>query len=126
MIVKKLSFITNYNNKLYCNKFIHLDFPPPLDIDIDELNKTTFHISTKDNSHPPVTCKLTLISLLDMSKPIPQEFTYTSHAMTEGEFVDFMINRDKDKYFNTQYLAVYHYDKIQTGLVNSKLKSFKY
>ncbi len=113
MKTKKISLQTNYNGKLACDRFIHVDVAPSRAITETELRETVFEIHTADESHPPVfaqvddMCRITLQELLNTNTV----FTWCSHAMDTREFGRWILAIN-DRITPATQLAVWFYLKV--------------
>jgi hypothetical protein len=106
---KVITFKTNYNNKLGCKVFPHIDVAPATGIPESKLEERIIEIRTADNSHPPVKTKLINLLRLPLWQ-VSDALTYPSHGMDSTAFQEMMIlNNDitPDK-----PMAVYFYEKI--------------
>jgi len=103
-------FATNFNNKLACPRFIHIDLAPKSGIPESILEKAEYEIRTEDNSHSPVKVKLDDLCRMSIDK-ISGLVTWQSHGMTRIEFIDFLINSGKEITGETQ-LAIYFFKAI--------------
>lgn len=109
MATKVITFRTNYNTKLDCKCFTHVDTAPPGGIPESQLDEMIFEIRTADNSHPPVKTKLVNLLRLPLWK-VSDAITYPSHGMNSTDFQEMMVvsnNADFDK-----AMAVYFYERI--------------
>src|SRR3982750_828458 len=76
-VVKEITWPTNYNNKLGCAGFIHLDLAPrkmPLRSIAEAM---VFKIITADGSHPPVCYQLINIMKLEVNN-VREAYTLAS------------------------------------------------
>lgn len=101
---------TNFNNKLDCPKFIHLDLAPEKGLPESVLQNTVYEIITEDNSHSPIKVKLDDLARLELGK-VSNLITWQSHGMTLIEFIDYMIGRGKDITKDTP-MAVYLFHRV--------------
>jgi hypothetical protein len=95
----------NFNNKLACDLFIHIQPPWCPGIPADEMI-----IKTADNSHDPVTVKV-IDSARQKFGELSAAFIYLSHAMDPAEFNE-MIKKADPKITPDTELAIYFYKKI--------------
>jgi hypothetical protein len=86
---------TNFNNKLSCPNFIHLDVAPPHGIPESVLNETVYEIVTEDDSHPPVKAKLVDLARIELGK-VSDVITWQSHGMNTVEYFSYLIEKGKD------------------------------
>ncbi len=108
---KTVFWETNFNNKLACSAFIHIDLKPhslPLRKELDE---SIIEIYTKDNSHPPVTAKL--LDLMPASlHNIPGCFSIPSHGLTGQEFESWFFDHYSNRLQQSTDVCIYFYKKI--------------
>lgn len=107
--VKKMTWKTNYNRKMGCPGFIHLDIVPtgiPFSI-----FGQVFAIETEDNSHPPVS-----VELVDIAKTTVEKLhnidTISSHGMDKYDFLQH-IREKVPNLNNDTVLGIYMYKRIQ-------------
>lgn len=109
-IRKTIYLATNFNNKLACESFIHIDEAPRERIPEQKLKETIIEIRTNDNSHPPV-----LVQLIDLLRIPLSDLTTTmtlpSHNMEWFDFAKWKIEQHP-KTKTTQPMAVYYYKKV--------------
>lgn len=106
MPIKK-TFETNYNGKLACDSFIHIDVAPKTGVPESVLEKTDVIIFTKDASHTPVPAKLTDLCRLPLYQ-VSNILTWQSHGITAIEFIN---QQEKLGHNLTSEMAVYFYQK---------------
>lgn len=107
MTTQKINFRTNYNNKLACPHFIHLDVAPPGPVPESKLENTVIVISTLDQSHPPVEKKV--VDLLRIKfDDVTGLITHISHGMTKEEFVQ-LAAKEKKSITKETLMAIYYY-----------------
>jgi hypothetical protein len=108
--MKKIIIHTNFNNKLHCQRFIHISEAPEKGIAEKTLRETVIEINTEDASHPPVKtrlvdlCRLPLYQLTDIC-------TFQSHGMTSSEFVRWFETKTKNV-SPIHPMAIYYYEKV--------------
>jgi len=107
---KLITWLTNYNNKLKCDSFIHVDIAPPNTLTWQKIEESNYQIETLDNSHPPVIVELLDIQIFPFHK-IPNWYTYTSHGINEEEFAQMMFKKYQNFSWDTQ-TALYLYKKV--------------
>ncbi|HEU4574613.1 MAG TPA: hypothetical protein VFS36_06385 [Chitinophagaceae bacterium] len=110
MAQKTITFQTNYNNKMNCRCFTHIDDAPAKGIPESVMNDTVFEIRTADNSHPPVKTKMVSLVRLPLWR-VSDVLSYPSHGMDSVTFQEKMViekglHADKE-------MAVYFYQKIE-------------
>lgn len=106
---KVITFKTNYNNKLACQCFPHIDIAPAGGIPESKLNDTIIEIRTADNSHPPVKTKLINLIRLKLWQ-VSDALSYPSHGMDSTAFQEWMITHNDISFDKS--MAVYFYQKI--------------
>jgi hypothetical protein len=105
--VKTVNFRTNYNNKLACPYFIHLDIAPARgSVPESVLDNTLIVISTMDGSHAPVRTRLYDLARFPL-KELNDNLVMLSHGMTKDQFLDLLLKK-KGISADTE-LAVYYY-----------------
>ncbi len=107
---KTIYIPTNYNNKLACDCFLHIDMAPLGPVIETKIQNTPIEIRTADNSHPPVTVKLNDLLRLPLHD-ISALFTWPSHAMDKLTYISHLLTQ-KPNINNTTPMAVYFYQKI--------------
>jgi hypothetical protein len=111
--VKTVNFRTNYNNKLDCPYFIHLDVAPPQgSVSESVLDNTFIVISTIDGSHPPVKTKLYDLARFPL-KNLHDNLVLLSHGMTKDQFLDMLLKK-KGVTADTE-MAVYYYHQVDVS-----------
>jgi hypothetical protein len=109
MEIKTVNFRTNYNNKLDCHYFIHVDLAPAQGTITETiLSNTVIVIQTIDNSHPPVKTKLYDLARLPL-KNLSDNTTKLSHGITRSEFLKLL--QEKKGVEDDTELAIYYYRK---------------
>ena len=111
-VIKTIKWPCNYNNKMGCTGFIHIDLPPEQKPLSSQLESMTVKIITVDSSHPPVYVNLFDMLFLPLKK-IPVGFILASHGMEDMQFADFMIKKYPERVTLDTELAVYYYKKMQ-------------
>lgn len=106
---KTITFKTNYNTKLECKCFVHIDIAPVGGITESKMSESIIEIRTADNSHPPVKTKLVNLLRLQLWQ-INDALTYPSHGMDSTAFQEMMVI-DNQADFNKP-MAVYFYERI--------------
>ena len=100
---------TNYNNKLSCDAFVHIDQAPQSSIPERLVKETIIEIYTKDSSHPPVKVKLMDICRISLAQ-VRDAFTYPSHGLDGYEYYKWYQKEHPEANSDTK-LAVYFYKK---------------
>lgn len=107
---KTITLRTNYNNKLACSCFAHIDLAPAAGIPESTLNTTVFEIRTSDNSHPPVKAKLINLIRVPLWK-VCDALSYPSHGMDSLSFQEWMLQNNNVDF--EKQMAVYYYQRIE-------------
>jgi hypothetical protein len=107
---KTIYLPTNFNNKLACDFFIHIDEAPRSGIPESKLENTVIEIRTSDNSHPPVKTKMKDIIRLPLGD-LSSALTWQSHGIDSIGFVKTTIQH-KPKLNIKSPMAVYFYQRI--------------
>lgn len=107
--MKTLNWPTNYNGKLACKRFIHIDLAPEKVPTGRQLKETTFTIEVADKSHPPVQVQVDSLVILRIGE-IGNIHTWPSHGMSDADFIEWQ-HRKKVIHKESQF-AIYYYRKI--------------
>lgn len=107
---KTIYIPTNYNNKLACDCFVHVDLAPRNPVHESKIENTLVEIRTADNSHPPVTVKLNDLLRLPLSQ-VAAVFTWPSHGMDKLSFISYIMQHISTVNNETP-MAVYFYQKL--------------
>lgn len=102
---------TNYNNKMGCQGFLHLDLMPGKMLSMDQLSQIVVEIETVDGSHPKIQVQPVEIQVFRLWW-IPEAVTMASHGMNQLEFIEFMYSKHKhirDANRMDQQVAMYAY-----------------
>ena len=102
---KEIIIPKNFNNKLECDIFIHIQSP----FRAGNITASVFKIKTADRSHDPVTAMI-IDSVHQPLGSLSATFIYLSHAMQPEEFKE-MIKKADPKVNDDTILAVYFYQK---------------
>lgn len=103
--MKTMYIQTNYNNKLGCKAFIHIDRAPKVGIPSRDLG-SMIEIRTADNSHPPV--KKIIYSLIRFKLGETYDTqSIPSHGLSADEFIDWWKEQFQEG--EGTELAVYYY-----------------
>lgn len=104
---RKLTIRTNFNHKLDCDLFIHIQVAQSTGIP----GSTIIEMSTADGSHPPV-----LVSVIDSVrqklKDLSSSYIYLSHGIDREKFVDLVMKADPSLTEDTE-MVVYFYKKVE-------------
>lgn len=107
--MKTIIWDTNFNGKLACNRFAHIDLAPEKMPSGRELNETVIQIEVADKSHPAVNTKIAHIVPFRLAE-LTNLHTWFSHGMDTSEFIHYQhIKKKVDK---DTMLAVYYYTKV--------------
>lgn len=107
---KTLVWETNYNNKLVCDAFIHLDLAPgkiPVRSSVEEM---IFEIRTDDQSHPSIETKLYDIQLFPLLQ-VTDCLALASHGITAAAFNEFLHTKYSVDIIKHRGVALYFYVK---------------
>lgn len=110
MATSKITFRTNYNNKLDCPHFIHIDLAPSGSVTETVLNNTVIEISTADQSHTPVQKKITDLAKARF-KDIRGIFFHLSHGMTSEQYLQ-LAKKENKKIDEETMMALYYYSPL--------------
>lgn len=111
MEVKRIVLQTNYNGKLHCDTFTHIDVAPKGTITESIAENLVAEIYCKDNSHPPVKAKLVDLLRLPLHQ-LSMVLTWPSHGMTFPQYLDWITARSPSITLHTP-MAIYFYQKIK-------------
>lgn len=106
---------TNYNNKLGCHSFLHIDRAPKDPIPSSKLGEVR-EIRTADNSHPPVLKKIMALTRFKLGEMIDC-FSMPSHGMDACDFINWW-KKENNETEGTE-LAVYYYQDPAEISLNS-------
>lgn len=110
--IVEMRWDTNYNNKMDCNGFLHIDIAPRKRPSCSTiLDKLQFKISTKDGSHVPILVELHNINYFPL-KHLLDMFALASHGMTAVELCDFLFIKNHTWLTFDTEIAGYSYKKI--------------
>jgi hypothetical protein len=108
--MKRITWETNWNNKLDSDCFMHLDLAPTLPVAIS-LMPMDITIATKDNSHEPVVTQLYSI-IGGMLKDFYADFyTHLSHGLDKDAFINWWLEAHPGFDDSKTELAMYCYKK---------------
>jgi hypothetical protein len=110
--MKTITWDTNVNGKLDCNRFAHIDLAPVKMPTLHELDQTLITIQVADKSHQPVTVKLDSIVPFPLTQ-LSNIHTWPSHGMDSAQFIE-LQHRKKPVSKETQF-AVYYYRKVDVN-----------
>lgn len=112
--VKILQFKTNYNNKLSCQNFIHIDLAPRQRIPESRLSSTIYEIRCLDGSTEPVRAQLLDLARIPLNN-ISNVLTWQSHGMLASDFKRWFMQNGKGINQNTE-MAIYFYSRMGLDL----------
>jgi len=104
--MKKITFKTNYNNKMDCAGFIHIAPAPATPVPESKLNQAVF-IETEDRSHPGKTFRLTDFLRIPL-RELRSVFTVPSHGLEAEQFIVNYIAANPAAFLETE-MAIYFY-----------------
>jgi hypothetical protein len=105
---KVITLETNFNNKLGCPAFIHIDLSPVKYPLRQELENRIIEIRTKDNSFPPVQVRVDNIQTVTFQQ-INDMMAWVSHAKTAMQLADFLFNKYHPDFSWTTEVSIYFY-----------------
>lgn len=105
--MKTIYLKTNYNNKLACSGFVHIDVAPKEFISESKLAALDLEIRTADNSHPPVKVKLVDLLRVELFH-LSSVMTYPSHGVDAFTFAEKLM-KENSELKTTSPMAVYYY-----------------
>lgn len=119
-----ITWETNFNNKLGCKAFTHVDLAPS-NANINMINKEhqaitpdfilrkqlvdkLIEIRTADKSHPPVQAYVKDLLMIPYQK-ISDWIAWTSHGMNDMDLADYFFNKYHPDFSWSTEMAVYFY-----------------
>ncbi len=110
---KTITWETNFNNKMVCDAFVHIDIAPRRKPLHSELDRTIVEIRTADQSHPPTKNRLYDMLFIPF-KELSDQLAFSSHGMTAMELANYFFNKHQSENFswNTE-VAIYFYLKFK-------------
>lgn len=111
MATKTIYIQTNYNNKLACDAFVHIDVSPKGPITQSQLDNTDFEIRTADNSYPPVKAKVVDIINSTLTKVAYSSVTWPSHGMDGADYCK-MVMQGNAAINGDSPFSIYFYKKV--------------
>lgn len=106
--MKTITWDTNFNGKLGCDRFAHIDLAPATMPTRRQMEETIINIQVADKSHSPVVVRLDAIIPLRLQE-LSNLHTWPSHGMYTEDFVHWLHRRQPIK--DDTRLAVYYYKK---------------
>jgi hypothetical protein len=111
-VIKPIKWLTNYNGKLGCAAFLHIDLAPTKFPPRRSLDEIVFEISTEDHSHPPVKAKLFDMLPLNLWQ-VGDCVTLASHGINADQFFNFLREQHpKLRIDGTTPVVIYQYVKM--------------
>lgn len=110
--MKIITWDTNVNGKLDCNRFAHVDLAPAKMPTLQELEQTLITIQVADKSHLPVVVKLDSIVPFPLTQ-LSNVHTWPSHGMDTATFIE-MQHRKRPVSKETKF-AVYYYKRVDVN-----------
>lgn len=111
--VKTIIWETNFNQKLCCDAFIHIDFAPSSSPVRSAVEQTIIEIKTADNSHEPVKVSCYDIIISDLQSICYDMVTMVSHGKPAVEYAKHIMDEKyPGKVSWTTPMAIYYYKKI--------------
>lgn len=105
-----LNLKTNYNGKMACRRFLHIDLAPARRITETEMNEKQFLVKTDDGSHQPITVRMIDLSRLRVHD-LNNTYTSLSHGMDKEEYLQHLKANRKNITPDTE-LGIYFYEQI--------------
>jgi hypothetical protein len=102
---QELTIPKNFNNKLDCDIFIHIQSPLKNKASV----QSVFKILTADRSHEPVKARI-IDSVYQPLRSLSATFIYLSHGMLPEEFMAMVKSKDTRLNDDT-IVAVYFYQR---------------
>lgn len=106
--LKTIYWETNYNNKMDCNSFIHIDFAPPVKPSRSQLSNTIIEIRTTDASHAPVQKQLYDLMFLPFQQ-IPDALCFASHGISAYKLVTLLFDKYAPRFNWTTEMCIWFY-----------------
>ena len=112
MSCKVIQWETNYNNKMHCFSFPHVDLAPKSLPIRSKLESTIIEIRTKDNSHNPI--KRVVYDLLIIKvKELNDMMAMMSHDMTASDLIDHLFEIHGNNFSLDASLCIYFYQSVR-------------
>lgn len=106
---------TNYNNKMGCRGFIHVDRAPKNPIPASKLGQLR-EIRTADNSHPPVQMQILALTRFQLGEIIDL-LSIPSHGMDAVDFINWWKQENNED--EETEMAVYYYVAPPSNIIVS-------
>lgn len=111
MLPPTITIPTNYNNKLGCDRFIHIQVAPKYRIPESVASSSPIIIYTADHSHPPVT--VTIFDAVRVPfKHLPCSWVSLSHGIDLDRFQEIVMGSAQNIGPDTE-MAVFFYQKTE-------------
>ena len=107
--MKNITWDTNFNGKMGCGHFVHIDLAPQKMPSRKELEEARFTIHAKDQSHQPVQVQVEAIIPFRLAE-LSNIHSWPSHGVDAAQLIETMHLRNpvtKDT-----RIAVYYYKKV--------------
>lgn len=109
---KTITWDTNFNGKMACSRFPHIDLAPEKMPDANVLKNAVIKIQTADKSHQPVVVQIDSIIPFRLAE-LSNIHTWPSHGMDTTDFIHWQ-HLKKVVTKDTQ-LAVYYYRRVDVN-----------
>lgn len=106
---------TNYNKKMSCDAFVHIDLKGKRIPHRSQLDNLIFRIATKDESHQPVLMTMYDIIFFQL-KDLPDQMALPSHGITASELCNFLFIKNYTWLTFETEIACYYYKKLNQPL----------
>lgn len=113
--MKTITWDTNINGKLACERFAHIDLAPEKLPSRQALEQAMFKIQVADRSHQPVVVQIDSIVPFRLAE-LSNIHTWPSHGMDTTDFIH--MQHLKKRVDKDTMLAVYYYRKVDPDIVN--------
>lgn len=104
-----LKMDTNFNNKLFCDTFLHISLAPPIPVPESKLGQQ-YQIDVLDQSHPGEKVELLFFYRFTLGAAV-DIYTMPSHGMDACDFIQWFLSKNPTANHGTE-MAVYFYKKI--------------
>jgi hypothetical protein len=112
--VKEITWETNYNNKMECKSFPHIDIIPDQLEPRSIVESRIIKINTKDGSHQPVQKRIYDILILPL-KEVPDIFAMMSHNMTRVQLIKHFLSVYGSLINEEKKIGIYYYEDVHYG-----------
>jgi hypothetical protein len=107
---KIITIDTNFGGKMGNETFIHVDLAPTKPVNEPIMLRVIVEVRTRDNSHPPVYCRLYDLARFPLHK-CHRIYTMNSHHMDPNDFINYLYKKYRNLTPHTP-LAAYFYHHI--------------